>query len=68
MITIYTLPNCGICKMVKTKLQQKHIMYEEKPFQDIAAEINSNHAPALKIENGEIYNSPTAIVNWINQQ
>ena len=67
-VILYTLPNCGICKMAKAKLQQKNILYEEKPFQDIAAEINSDHAPALKTEDGNIYNSPAEIVNWINQQ
>ena len=69
-IILYTLPMCGICKMVKTKLQQKNIPFIEKDFSDIAAAINSDHAPALEInENGEatIYNNPSSIVRWINE-
>lgn len=68
MITLYTLPNCGICNMVKTKLKQKSISFEEKPFSDIAATINSDHAPALEDEFHNIYNSPSAIVQWINNR
>lgn len=69
-VTLYTLPNCGICHMAATKLKIKDIPFTEKDFSEIAASINSDHAPALKIEeNGEttIYNSPTAIVDWINK-
>ena len=69
MINLYTLPTCGICKMVKTKLQEKNIPFEEKDFSIIAAKINSDRAPALEvINNGEttIYNNPTAIVSFIN--
>ena len=69
MINLYTLPSCTICEMVKTKLQQKNISFVEKNFVDIAATINSDHAPALEInENGKstIYNNPSSIVRWIN--
>lgn len=50
MIILYTLPNCGICHMVKTKLQEKNILFEEKDFSLIAETINSDHAPALAYE------------------
>lgn len=66
-IILYTLPNCGICNMVKTKLIQKNISFEEQPFEKIASIINSNQAPALQVEDN-IYNSPSAIVKWINEQ
>lgn len=69
-ITLYTLPNCGICHMAATKLKIKDIPFIEKDFSEIAKIINSDHAPALEIEeNGEttILNTPTDIVNWINQ-
>lgn len=68
-VTLYTLPNCGICHMAATKLKIKDIPFEEKDFSEIAAEIHSNHAPALVVEdNGKImiYNTPIAIVEWIN--
>lgn len=71
MIILYTLPNCGICHMVKTKLQEKNILFEEKDFSLIAETINSDHAPALAYEqNGQtlVLNSPGTIVNWINKQ
>ena len=67
---LYTLPNCGICHMVSLKLKEKNIAFEEKDFSEIATNINSDHAPALKIEeDGEttIYNSPISIVQWINR-
>lgn len=67
MITLYSLPSCGICHMVKTKLQQKQIQFEEKNFAEIAEIIHSDHAPALEAE-GIFYNSPTEIVAWINKQ
>ena len=71
LINLYTLPTCGICQMIKTKLNQKNIKFNEKDFSDIANIINSDRAPALEIaDNGEntIYNTPSAIVNWINKQ
>ena len=70
-IELYTLPSCGICHMVKTKLNQKEIPFKEKDFSEIAQVIDSDFAPALKLidENGEetIYNNIGAIVNLINQ-
>ncbi len=68
-VTLYSLPHCGICNMVKKKLTEKYINYIEKDFSEIATIINSDHAPALEIiENGKttIYNSPSTIVQWIN--
>ena len=71
-IILYTLPMCGICNMIKTKLQQKNIIFEEKNFEDIAEAINSNRAPALEITNAygdvTIYNTPSDIVSWIENQ
>ena len=70
-VILYTLPNCSICKMVKTKLEQKNINFIEKDFSLIAEVIQSDRAPVLKIiKDGEItlFNSPTNIINWINIQ
>ena len=71
-ITLYTLPNCGICNMVKTKLKTKKIPFQEKNFENIAEIIQSNRAPALKViddfGNQIIYNSPTEIVHWLEQE
>ena len=32
MVELYTLPTCGICHTIKTKLEQKGIQFEEKDF------------------------------------
>lgn len=69
MINLYTLPTCGICKMIKTKLQEKNISFEEKDFSIIADKINSDRAPALEIiKNGEtiIYNKIGEMIFFIN--
>lgn len=69
-ITLYTLPTCGICHMIKTKLNQKNIPFIEKDFALITNIINSDRAPALEVidnnNDSNIYNNPTQIVNWIN--
>lgn len=68
--TLYTLPGCGICQMIKTKLQQKNIPFIEKDFIEIAEIIHSDHAPALQVEeegDTAIYNAPSQIVAWINK-
>jgi hypothetical protein len=52
--------------MVKTKLKQKQIDFNEKEFSEIADIIHSDHAPALYVSQDKILNSPTEIVNWIN--
>lgn len=68
-ITLYTLPTCSICKMIKTKLNQKNIKYIEDDFSNIAELIKSDRAPALFLEQeGQkiILKSPTDIVEWIN--
>ena len=71
MVTLYTLPTCGICNMVKTKLLQNNIPFEEKNFSEIVDRIKSDRAPALEVtdsaNNITIYNSPTEIVKWINE-
>ena len=71
-VVLYTLPTCGICHMIKTKLQEKNIQFEEVNFENIAEAINSNRAPALEITdeygNITIYNNPGTMVAWIESQ
>lgn len=67
--TLYTLPTCGICRMIKTKLEQKNINYEEKPLEEIADYLNVDHAPVLKIsheEQVEFITSPGEMAKLIN--
>lgn len=66
MIILYTLPTCGICHMIKTKLQERNIPFEEKDFSLIAETIQSDRAPALQIGETQILNSVTGMVSWIN--
>ena len=70
MVIVYTLPHCGICNMVKNKLNLKNIDFIEKDFQIIAEQIQRDHAPAIEIidDNHTIINSPSEIVAWINKQ
>lgn len=64
-ITLYTLPDCGICHMIKTKLEQKNISYKEYNLSEIADSLNIDHAPVLKI-NDEFITSPGEMVKFIN--
>ena len=71
MITLYTLPSCGICHMIKTKLEEKHIKFEERDFNEAAEDMGIDRAPLLRIiEKDEIQYimSPSKMVEWINQQ
>ena len=67
--TLYTLPTCGICHMIKTKLQEKNIQYEEQNFEEIASYLQTDQAPALKIVHNDdvkFITSPTEMVQLIN--
>ena len=67
--TLYTLPTCGICHMIKTKLQEKNIQYEERNFEEIASYLQTDQAPALKIvynDDVKFITSPTEMVQLIN--
>lgn len=64
-IILYTLPDCGVCHMIKSKLLNKNIQYEEHDLTEIADSLNIDHAPVLKINN-EIITSPGEMVKFIN--
>lgn len=67
--TLYTLPTCGICHMIKTKLETKNIQYEERPFEEIASYLQIDHAPVLKITSENKVNfiaSPGEMAKLIN--
>jgi len=67
-VKIYTLPNCGICHMVKMKLQQKNIPYTEYSLEDYADTFKIYSAPVLQINETDILTSSIEINNWINNQ
>ena len=71
-VKLYTLPTCPICEMVKKKLQDKHIEYDEKPFEEGLNNIFTvETAPVLVVqEEGQdiIFTSPIVINTWIKEQ
>lgn len=68
MITLYTSDTCGICRMVKMKLEKKGIQYKnEKNIDDLVA-IGVQRLPVMKLEDGTMMVSVTEINNWINAQ
>ena len=69
MITLYTLPTCGICKVIKTKLERKNISFvESQEVEQLVKEKGIEHFPVLMLEDKTILNSPKEINNWINNQ
>ena len=73
MICIYTLPTCPICEMVKKKLTAKDLTFEEKPFEQLPEEIDTDRAPVLEIEDPKhpgypLYLlTPSRINEWIKE-
>ena len=71
MTTIYTLPTCPICEMVKKKLTAKAIPFVERSFEDLPKELETDRAPVLAVDDGNhpdypIYLlSPIEINKWI---
>ena len=66
---LYTLPTCGICHMIETKMEEKNIPYEEKDFEEIASYLQTDQAPALKITHDndvKFITSPSEMVQLIN--
>lgn len=68
MITLYTSDTCGICRMVKMKLEKKGIQYKnEKNIDDLIA-MGIQRLPVMKLEDGTMMVSVTEINDWINAQ
>lgn len=68
MVYLYTLQTCPICNMVKIKLKQKNITFEEKDLSEISSLLNIDRAPVLDIGNENYLTSPQEIVAWINKE
>lgn len=67
MVTIYTLPTCGTCRMIKMKMQQKNIPYQESnDINSLQEKINVERVPVLKINDETFLTTPTEINQWIN--
>lgn len=50
MIILYTVPNCPRCKMLKTKLEAKHVEYTEKEDVDKLIALGFSNAPILEVD------------------
>lgn len=49
-MTVYTQPNCGKCKVLKAKLQQKGIAYEESQDVDKMQSLGIMSLPAMQVD------------------
>ena len=67
MIKLYTLPTCGICKMIEKKLLNKKISFEKIEGEQFFIENSIETAPVLQLEDGTLFNSPVQINNWIKE-
>ena len=67
-VKIYTTPTCGICKMVKKKMMDKNIEFEEYNLEDYVEELDIETAPVLQIDDDTFLTSPLQINAWINEQ
>ncbi len=80
-IVLYTLSTCPICEMIKKKMKQKDIYYEELDFSLLPENLNTDRAPVMAIVNDIDFNkikdniipidakfilSPTEMVEIIN--
>ena len=80
-IVLYTLSTCPICEMIKKKMIQKDIYYEELDFSLLPESLSTDRAPVMAIVNDIDFNkikdniipidakfilSPTEMVEIIN--
>lgn len=65
MITLYTT-HCPKCRVIETKLNQKHIEYNIVEDKDVMIEKGFKFAPVLEVD-GEYYDFIKANA-WINKQ
>ena len=68
MIQLYTSPTCGICKMIKIKLNKKNIKFNETYDIQPLIERNIQRLPVMQLEDGTIFTSPTEMNEWIKAQ
>lgn len=68
MIQLYTSPTCGICKMIKMKLNKKNIKFNETYDIQPLIEKNIQRLPVMQLEDGTMFTSPTEMNEWIKAQ
>ena len=65
MIKLYTSPTCPTCKMIKMKLGQKNIPYEETHDIEVLKEKHILRLPVMELEDGTMLSAPLDMNNWI---
>lgn len=66
MITIYTTANCPKCKILKTKLAQKEIEYEEFTDEEEMQRMGILSVPIMSVD-GKLMDFPEAI-KYVNER
>ena len=66
MIKLYTLPICPKCSLIKTKLSNKGIPFEEIQDEALMEEKGFMYLPVLEKDNGEIISSFSEINKFVN--
>lgn len=64
---VYSLPTCGQCKVLKTKLQRKNISFEVEENIDKMLELGISGVPVLQLDNGTMLRQIDAI-KWVDAQ
>lgn len=59
-IKVYSLPTCGMCKLLKSKLSFAHIPFEVCEDISEMEKLNINHVPVLSV-NGTLYSFKDAL-------
>ena len=65
-MTVYTIPSCGKCKVLKAKLNSKGIEYEECQNVDKMQEMGLTNLPVLEI-NDELLSFEQAL-KFVNER
>lgn len=65
MITVYTKENCPKCKILKQKLKQKGVEYEEESNVDLLLAMGIDFLPVLQVDDEPLLNYKQA-VEYVN--
>ncbi len=64
-VTIYSLPTCPKCQILKTKLSAKNVSYKEISDIDVLQQEGIQYVPQMKIEDSLLMDFVQANA-WIN--
>lgn len=66
MIKCYSLPNCPMCEMLKEKLNENNISFEEIQDKEILKSKGITHVPCLEMEDNTVLKLADAL-KWVNE-